>query len=250
MVDCSANARAPESQSGKKRPERACKPNPVPGPGLQRTLRSFESPAGVAIIPLGPRSPSGSSSRPGDVPREAGRDGRPPSPYLALLRMGFAVPPPLPSGRCALTAPFHPYRPIPERNRKAVSFLWHFPSRCRDRVLPGMLPVRSSDFPPRLPGAIAWPARSRGYFSMAPRRHAAPRSHNVVCCFRSALFEPPRRRPAAFDRGVRCANRRSRDSSQTGPLIPRVFLREAVPPPVLSHELKSQCEPRRRRRFP
>ena len=27
--------------------------------------------------------------------------------------MGFTVPPPLPSGRCALTAPFHPCRPAP-----------------------------------------------------------------------------------------------------------------------------------------
>ncbi len=31
------------------------------------------------------------------------------SPYLALLRMGFTVPFPLPGKRCALTAPFHPY---------------------------------------------------------------------------------------------------------------------------------------------
>jgi len=30
-------------------------------------------------------------------------------PYLVLLPMGFAVPPPLPAARCALTAPFHPY---------------------------------------------------------------------------------------------------------------------------------------------
>ena len=29
----------------------------------------------------------------------------------------------------------------PERDRKAVCFLWHFPSRHRDRVLPGMPPV-------------------------------------------------------------------------------------------------------------
>ena len=50
----------------------------------------------------------------------------------------------------------------PVRERRAVCFLWHFPSRCRDRGLPGMPPVWSSDFPPRLPGAIAWPARSRG----------------------------------------------------------------------------------------
>ena len=31
-------------------------------------------------------------------------------PYLALLQAGFAVPSPLPSTRCALTAPFHPCR--------------------------------------------------------------------------------------------------------------------------------------------
>ena len=31
-------------------------------------------------------------------------------PYLVLLRVGFAVPSPLPLTRCALTAPFHPYR--------------------------------------------------------------------------------------------------------------------------------------------
>jgi hypothetical protein len=30
-------------------------------------------------------------------------------PYSVLLPVGFAVPPPLPSTRCALTAPFHPY---------------------------------------------------------------------------------------------------------------------------------------------
>ncbi len=33
-------------------------------------------------------------------------------PYLVLLRAGFALPPPLPATRCALTAPFHPYRSI------------------------------------------------------------------------------------------------------------------------------------------
>jgi hypothetical protein len=30
-------------------------------------------------------------------------------PYSVLLPVGFAMPPPLPSARCALTAPFHPY---------------------------------------------------------------------------------------------------------------------------------------------
>ena len=31
-------------------------------------------------------------------------------PYLVLLRVGFTMPPMLPPARCALTAPFHPYR--------------------------------------------------------------------------------------------------------------------------------------------
>jgi hypothetical protein len=31
-------------------------------------------------------------------------------PYLVLLRVGFTLPPALPPERCALTAPFHPYR--------------------------------------------------------------------------------------------------------------------------------------------
>src|SRR5580692_9322425 len=33
--------------------------------------------------------------------------------YSVLLPVGFAVPPALPPARCALTAPFHPYRPLP-----------------------------------------------------------------------------------------------------------------------------------------
>jgi hypothetical protein len=31
-------------------------------------------------------------------------------PYLVLLRVGFTLPPALRPERCALTAPFHPYR--------------------------------------------------------------------------------------------------------------------------------------------
>src|SRR5437868_2471802 len=44
-------------------------------------------------------------------------------PYLVLLRVGFAMPSGLLRPRCALTAPFHPYRVAP-----AVYFLLHFPS--------------------------------------------------------------------------------------------------------------------------
>ena len=51
------------------------------------------------------------------------RTGRPSaSPYLALLRAGFCLPPVLPRARCALTAPFHPYlstHPFGVRSRQA-----------------------------------------------------------------------------------------------------------------------------------
>ena len=72
-------------------------------------------PLGVASIHLGRALPRGSSSQPGDLThsRWAAGTGNPRPPYSALLRMGFTVPPPFPEGRCALTAPFHPYpRPI------------------------------------------------------------------------------------------------------------------------------------------
>ncbi len=61
-------------------------------------------------IPLGRPLPDASRDQPG---RRAGN--RPMChPYLVLLRMGFAVPPPLLEARCALTAPFHPYPPSPK----------------------------------------------------------------------------------------------------------------------------------------
>ena len=37
------------------------------------------------------------------------------SPYLVLLRVGFTLPLMLPPARCALTAPFHPYRALTAR---------------------------------------------------------------------------------------------------------------------------------------
>jgi len=50
-------------------------------------------------------------------------------PYSVLLPVGFAVPLALPQARCALTAPFHPYRSTPPGGRRprAVCFLWHCP---------------------------------------------------------------------------------------------------------------------------
>ena len=68
-------------------------------------------------------------------------------PYLVLLPVGFALPPPFPAARCALTTPFHPYPPSPKLWR-AVYFLWHFPWGRPRRVLPGTVSPWSPDFPP------------------------------------------------------------------------------------------------------
>jgi hypothetical protein len=84
-------------------------------------------------------------------------------PYLVLLRVGFTLPPPLLPERCALTAPFHPYRTgrpgmcpsgqlrVPEHVRPAVCFLWHWPSTGFEARVPDVIrhtALRSSDFPP------------------------------------------------------------------------------------------------------
>ena len=66
------------------------------------------------------------------------RTGRPSMlPYLALLRAGFCLPPVLPRARCALTAPFHHYRPSPLRasarqvSRPAVGCMFSVPLSFR-----------------------------------------------------------------------------------------------------------------------
>ena len=77
------------------------------------------NPRAVMAIPLGRPLPDASRDLPGrrrwkraspaPVPkdRSAGR------PYAVLLPVGFTVPLALPSARCALAAPFHPYRTRP-----------------------------------------------------------------------------------------------------------------------------------------
>ena len=70
--------------------------------------------AAVTVIPLGRPLLDGSSDLPGSLAHRAGthEDACASSsflPYLVLLRVGFAMPRALLSGRCALTAPFHPY---------------------------------------------------------------------------------------------------------------------------------------------
>src|SRR5260370_18240861 len=78
-------------------------------------------------------------------------------PYLVLLRVGFAMPRPLLRGRCALTAPFHPYLGLAPG---AVSSLWPFPSTALEGALPDVIrhtALGSSAFPPSLPRPWEFP---------------------------------------------------------------------------------------------
>ena len=92
--------------------------------------------------------------------------------YLALLPMGFSLPPRLLLERWALTPPFHPCRQ--HTVTAAVCFLWHFPSESLAAFLPrlshllalasrelrGIAPCGARTFLPRLaPGAILRPSK-------------------------------------------------------------------------------------------
>jgi hypothetical protein len=84
------------------------------------------------------------------------------SPYSVLLPVGFALPPPLPGVRCALTAPL----PVITEARRAVCFLWHFPWGCPRRPLTGTVLPWSPDFPhtngfPHCPRAVIRPPGER-----------------------------------------------------------------------------------------
>ena len=127
------------------------------------------SPFGVTVIPLGAGSPPPSSNLPGSL----GRASLKRSPIWSCSAWG------LPSRRrcrrrwCALTAPFHPYRPRltpasrggPRRGtRPAVCSLLHYPSRFRGLGVTQHAALWSSDFPPRHVG----PRRSRTAATVRP----------------------------------------------------------------------------------
>ncbi len=78
-----------------------CKPGSV-GPAC----------ADVAAIHLETASLPASCNQPGRPASKSAGAEAPRRPYLVLLPVGFAVPSLLPGPRCALTAPFHPYRPM------------------------------------------------------------------------------------------------------------------------------------------
>ena len=112
--------------------------------------RAFQ-PRRWMTIHLGCTLPCTSSSQPGQHSEER----EPPAdsslhacrPYLALLPVGFAVPPALP--QCAVRS-YRTLSPLPlPKPAGAVCFLWHFPwSRLR-RTLSGTVSSWSPDFPHR-----------------------------------------------------------------------------------------------------
>jgi hypothetical protein len=78
-------------------------------------------------------------------------------PYSVLLPVGFALPSPLPETRCALTAPFHPYRGNPGGILSVALSLGSPPaavSRHRLSMEPGLssIPARGQRPPGRLDG--------------------------------------------------------------------------------------------------
>ncbi len=104
------------------------------------------------------------------------RGGQPLIPYLALLRVGFTMPPLLPGARCALTATVSPL-PVPRRPEpSAVCSLLHCPSPRDARPLAGTLPC----------GA-------RTFLDTRRRRdpHSSPELSNIEVPRRG--LEPPRR---------------------------------------------------------
>ncbi len=95
-----------------------------PEPAISRVLSS-------TTIHLGQSSPTASSNLPGS-PLGTGGAHKRYSPIWSCSRRGLPCRELLPVARCALTAPFHPYRP-----RSAVYFLWHFPWARTLQALPG-----------------------------------------------------------------------------------------------------------------
>ena len=119
-------------------------------------------------------------------------------PYLVLLRVGFTMPRALQRERCALTAPFHPYREVLAKNA-AVFSLWHWPYPGLETWTPDVIrhtALRSSDFPPprNIPiqstGTRAAAAVQPTCTSMLPARPARHRPGAPGLAFKTVSTPP------------------------------------------------------------
>jgi len=130
----------------------ACKPGSVWPAGVT---------ADVTAIPLVRRLPGASSNLPERLARTDPELALQRRSYSVLLPVGFAVPFPLLETRCALTAPFHPYRgqnaTQPRRSHLCGTVPEADPRFRGDkprRTLSGTVRPWSPDFPPRPPFGI------------------------------------------------------------------------------------------------
>jgi hypothetical protein len=105
----------------------------------------------ATTIPLAPPSLAGSS----DLPGGFGRAVLITPPYLVLLRAGFSLPSALQRTRCALTAPFHPYPPLPSRASAGGIFSVPLSFRSPRPGITRRTALWSSDFPPRVLPPVA-----------------------------------------------------------------------------------------------
>jgi hypothetical protein len=87
-------------------------------------------------------------------------------PYLVLLHVGFALPVELLPLRCALTAPFHPYR---INSVRRYIFCCTFRIRFRIPAVSRHAALWRPDFPPPFPGATTRPAAVTRLLSHLPR---------------------------------------------------------------------------------
>ncbi len=111
-------------------------------------------------------------------------------PYLVLLPVGFAVPLPLPVARCALTAPFHPYRPGSKEPGWRFAFCGTFPRVAPAGRYPAPYFRGARTFLPRdqIPRAAVRPSGAGALWagwrppSSAALRGVKPRSNGSLCC--------------------------------------------------------------------
>ena len=96
-------------------------------------------------------------------------------PYLVLLRVGFTKPSMLPSMRCALTAPFHPYHRRITKLRRGGIFSVALSVGSRPPGVTWHPALWSPDFPPqpKRHTATVWPAPQR--LSLGLRRSCRKR---------------------------------------------------------------------------
>ena len=152
------------------------------------------------VIPLGVTSPQRSSNLPGS------NAGRAKGSLFGLAPGGVCRAGLLPDSRCALTAPFHPYRPSEED--VGGIFLLHFPSACAAQALPGTLPYGARTFLPsaRLPpkedddeAATVWSASARSIEGLPPvvipQWSSQPAGWQQYYATRGKYYQTPREMP-------------------------------------------------------